>query len=48
MPYLVNSLEMSGKSPLTSIVGSQSKDELISRTIDNNCDIHESPGRKPD
>ena len=45
---LSKALEMSRKTPLTSIVGSQSKDELISCTIDNNCEIHESPGRKPD
>ena len=48
MPYLVKNLEMSRKTLLTTIVGSQSKDELISCTIDNNCEIHESPGRKPD
>ena len=41
-------LEMSRKTPLTSILGSQSKDEFISWTTDNNCEIHESPGRKPD
>ena len=48
MPYLVKNLEMSRKTLLTTIVGSQSKDELISCTIDNNCEIHELPGRKPD
>ena len=40
-------LEMSRKTPLTSIDGSQSKGEFISWTIDNNCEINESPGRKP-
>ena len=41
-------LEMSRKTPLKSIVGSQSKDEFISWTIDNNGEIHESHGRKPE
>ena len=45
---LSKALEMSIKTTLTSIVGSQSKDELISCTIDNNCGKHKSPGRKPD
>ena len=44
---LSKALEMSIKTPLTSTVGSQSKDEFISRTIGSNCEIHESPGRKP-
>ena len=48
MPYLVKSLEMSRKTLLTSIVGSQSKEEFTSRKIDNKSKIHESPGRKPD
>ena len=39
---------MSRKTPVTSIVGSQSKEEFISWTIDNNSKIHESPGRKPE
>ena len=39
---------MSGKTPLTSIVGSQSKDEFISWKIDNSCEIHESQRRKAD
>ena len=43
---LSKALEMSRKTPLTTTVGSQSKDEFISWTIDNNCEIHESPGRK--
>ena len=38
---------MSRKTPLTSTVGSQSKNGFISWTIDNNCNIHESTGRKP-
>ena len=39
---LSTALEMSRKTPITSIVGSQSKDEFISWTIDNNCKICES------
>ena len=39
---------MSRKTSLTSIVGSQLKDEFISWTTDNICEIHKSPGRKPD
>ena len=39
---------MSRKTPLSSIVGSQSKNDSISRTIEDSCEIHESPGRKPD
>ena len=34
---------MSRKSPL--IVGWHSKDKFM--TVDNNCEIHELPGRKP-
>ena len=41
-------LEMSRKTPLTSIVGSQLKDKFISWTINNNCETHESLGRKSD
>ena len=41
-------LDMHRKTLQTSIVGSLLKYKFISRTIDNNCKIHESPGRKPD
>ena len=59
MPYVFNlnrilschtlskALEMSRETLITSIVGSQSKDEFISWTIDNDCKIHESSVRKP-
>ena len=33
---------------LTSIVGTQSKEELILWTIDSNCEMQESPGKNPD
>ena len=46
MPYVSKALEMSRKTPLTSIVGSQSKDELISWTIDNNCEYMNHQGEK--
>ena len=45
---LSKALEIFKKAPITSIVGSQSKDEFISWTIDNYCEILKSPGRKPD
>ena len=41
---LLKASEISRKTPVTSIVGSQSKDKFISWTIDNNCKIYESPG----
>ena len=45
---LSKALEISGKTPLTSIVGSESKDKFILWTIDNNYEIYESPWRKSD
>ena len=39
---------MSRKTPVTSIVESQAKDESISCTIDNNSKIHESTERRPE
>ena len=41
---LLKASEISRRTPVTSIVGSQSKDEFISWTIDNNCKIYESTG----
>ena len=45
---LSNALDISRNTPLTSIVGLQSKEEFISWTIDNNWKMQESPGMKPD
>ena len=40
--------DISKRTPLTSIVGFSSKAVWISRIIDNDSAIYESPGRKPD
>ena len=45
---LLNALEMSRKTPLTSVVGFFSKAVCMSCIIDSNWVIHESPGIKPD
>ena len=45
---LSKALEISRKTPVTSIIGSQSGDEFISWTIENNCEINKSPEEKPD
>ena len=45
---LSKAFEISKNTPLASKVGSQSKEKLISWTIDSNCEMQESPGKSPD
>ena len=48
MSTLSNALDMSNKTPITSLVGSLSNTVCISCNIDSNWAMQESPGRKPD
>ena len=48
MPYFFKSLGISKNIPLTACVGSQSNEELIWWTIENNCEMEKSPDKKPD
>ena len=45
---LSKAIEISKNTPLTSLVGSQSKEELISLIIDSKFEMQESPGKNPD
>ena len=45
---LSKAIEISKNTPLTSLVGSQSKEELISLIIDSKFKKQESPGKNPD
>ena len=45
---LSKALEISKNIPQIACIRSQSNEELISWAIDNNCEMQESPGKKPE